>query len=91
MDSRLTWRDHVDVKGKKAHNLLWTCKRAYGVTWGSETKVVHWIYVSYHEAISFTSLVWWPGWQTASAKKRLSRVKKTCTVRDNESDAHYCY
>jgi len=30
IDSRLTWRDHVDVKGRKAHNLLWTCRRAYG-------------------------------------------------------------
>jgi hypothetical protein len=33
-DSRLTRRDHVDVKGKKAHNLLRTCRRAYVATWG---------------------------------------------------------
>ena len=32
LDSRLTWREHVDVKVRKAHNLLWACRKAYGVT-----------------------------------------------------------
>ena len=30
LDSRLTWRDHVDIKMKKAHSLLWACSRACG-------------------------------------------------------------
>ena len=30
MDSRLTWREHVDIKMKKAHCLLWACSRACG-------------------------------------------------------------
>ena len=25
LDSRLTWRGHVEVKVRKAHNLLWAC------------------------------------------------------------------
>ena len=36
-DSQLTWRKHVDVKVRKAHNLLWAC----GATWGLRPKVVH--------------------------------------------------
>jgi hypothetical protein len=28
LDSRLTWREHVKVKVKKAWNLLWACRRA---------------------------------------------------------------
>ena len=28
LDSQLTWREHVDVKTRKAHNLLWVCRRA---------------------------------------------------------------
>ena len=28
LDSRLTWREHVDVKARKAHNLLWPCIKA---------------------------------------------------------------
>jgi len=27
LDSWLTWREHVDVKMRKAHNFLWVCRR----------------------------------------------------------------
>jgi hypothetical protein len=39
--------------------------------------VVHWLYISViRPSITFVSLVWWPGCQTASAKKRLSRIQR---------------
>jgi hypothetical protein len=34
LDSRLTKREYVDVKVRKAQNVLWDCRRACGVTWG---------------------------------------------------------
>ena len=71
LDSRLTWREHVEVKVRKAkaHNLLWACRRACGAAWGLRPKVVHWLYVAIvRPTISFASLVWWHGCQTASAK-----------------------
>ena len=40
----LTWREHVDVKVRKAHNLLWACWRACGMMWGQRPKVVHWLH-----------------------------------------------
>jgi hypothetical protein len=43
LDSRLTWREHVDVKVRKAQNLLWACRRAYGVMWGLGLRVIHWL------------------------------------------------
>ena len=44
---------------------------------GLKPKVVHWLYVAIVQAtISFASLVLWHGCQKASAKKRLSKVKK---------------
>jgi len=44
---------------------------------GSETHVVHWLYVAIVWAtISFASLVWWPGCQTAGAAKKLSKVQR---------------
>jgi len=30
LDSRFTWREHVEVKVRKAHNLLWACRGACG-------------------------------------------------------------
>jgi len=67
----------VDVKVRRAHNLLWPCRRAYGVTWGLRPRVAHWLHVStIRPSITFASLVWWPGSQTASAQKKLSRVQR---------------
>jgi hypothetical protein len=34
LDSRQTWKEHVDVKVRKAQNLLWACRRAGGGAWG---------------------------------------------------------
>ena len=31
LDYRLTWREHVEVKRRKAHNLLWACRGACGM------------------------------------------------------------
>ena len=77
LDLWLTWRKHVDVKVSKAHNLLWACRRAYGVMWGLRPRMVYWIYVSIiWSSVTFASLVWWPGCQTASAKKQLSSVQR---------------
>jgi hypothetical protein len=45
LDSRLTW-EHVEVKVRKAHNLLWACRKAFRVGWGLGPKVVHWLYVA---------------------------------------------
>jgi lipoprotein signal peptidase len=69
LDSRLTWREHVDVKVRKAHNLFWACRRAYGVAWGLRPRVVQWLYISIIRlSIIFASWVWWPGCQTAPRK-----------------------
>ena len=46
LGSHLTWRKHVDVKVRKAGNLLLTCWRSCGATWGLRPKVVHWLCVS---------------------------------------------
>ena len=77
LDSRLPLREHVDVKMRKDHNLLWACRRACGATWGLRPKVVHWLYVSdILPSITFASLVLWPGCQKTTSKKRLSKIKR---------------
>jgi len=77
LDSCLTWKEHVDAKVKKAQNLMWVCRRACGVTWGLRPRAVHWLYVAIiRPSVTFASLVWWPGCQTASAKRKLSRVQR---------------
>jgi hypothetical protein len=75
LDSWLAWREHVDVRVRKAQNLLWACRRACGGTWGLGPRVVHWLYTSVIRlTVTFASLVWWPGCHTASAKAKLRRI-----------------
>jgi len=47
------------------------------VTWGLGPNVVHWLYVAIKRpSVTFASLVWWPGCQADSAKRKLSRVQR---------------
>jgi len=88
LDSLLTCKQHVDAKVKKAQNLMWAC----GVPWGLGPKVVKWLYVAMiRPSITFASLVWWPGCQTASAKQKLSIFRKLSLLGDNRRYAHYCH
>jgi len=57
LDSWLTWREHVDVKARKAQNLSWACRII-------------------RPSVTFPSFIWWSGCQTASAKKKLSRIQR---------------
>jgi hypothetical protein len=100
LESRLTWREYVNVKVRKAHNLLWACRRACGVTWGLRPRVAHWLYVSIiTSSITFVSFVWWPGCQMAISKIKLSRVQRLaclgitgamCTTPTNAVEALIC-
>jgi len=77
LDSRLNWREHIDVKVRKAQNLFWACTRACGMMWDLGPRVVHWLYIPvFRPFVTFASLVWWPGCQTASANKKLSRIQR---------------
>jgi len=70
------------------------------VMWGLRPRVVHWLYVSIiRPSITFVCLVWWPGCQTAIAKKKLSRVQRLpclgimraiCTTTTNDVEALIC-
>jgi hypothetical protein len=76
LDSQLTWIEHVGIKMRKAHNQLWACRRACGVRQGLRSRVVHWLCVTIIRLSVSYAPVWWPSCQTASAKKRLSRIQR---------------
>jgi hypothetical protein len=76
LDVRLTWKEHVDAKVRKACN-RWASRRACGVRWGLRPRVVYWLYTSiFRPSITYASLVWWPGCETARAKQQLSTTQR---------------
>ena len=91
LDSRLTWKEHVDVKVKKAQNSMWACRRACGVTWGLKRRVVHWLYIAViRPSVTFASLVWWPG-SDSQCQGETKQGSKISLLRDNRSYAHYSH
>jgi hypothetical protein len=66
---------------RKTQNSMWACRRACGARWGLKPSVVHWLYVAViRPSVTFASLVWWPGCQTACAKRKLSRVQTSACL-----------
>jgi hypothetical protein len=63
----------VDAEVGKACNMWWACS----VRWGLRPRVVYWLSVSVVRlSITFASLVWWPGCETARAKQQLSTTQR---------------
>jgi hypothetical protein len=76
LDARLTWKEHIQAKVRKAHN-MWDCRRACGRRWGIRPRVVHWLFTSVvRPSITYASLVWWPGCEMARAKQLLSTIQR---------------
>jgi hypothetical protein len=77
LDAWLTWKEHTEVKVRKAHNMLWACRRACSRRWGLRPRVVHWLFTSVvRPFITYAPLVWWPGCETARAKELLGTVQR---------------
>jgi hypothetical protein len=97
LDAQLTWKEHVEDKVWNARNMMFSCRRACGRKWGLGPRVLHWLYTSVvRPSITYASLVWWPGCETARAKRLLSTILRlasigitgpTCTTPTNAVEA----
>ena len=81
----------MDVKVRKAQNLLWACKRTYDVTWGFRPRVVHWFYVSIIRP-SVTLHPWYGGLVVRGQfQEKTKHNPKISMLRDNRINAHYSH
>jgi hypothetical protein len=77
LDAQLTWKEHIEAKVGKARNMMWACRRACGRRWGLRPRVVYWLYTSVvRPSITYASLVWWPGCETARSKQLLGTIQR---------------
>ena len=90
LESWLTWREHVKVKVRKAHNLLWACSRACraGSQGGPLALCRH--HLADHLLCILSMVAWLPNGYCQEAKQST----KTGMLRDNRSDlysSYWCY
>lgn len=77
LDSKLTWKPHVEKISNKGSNLLWMCRRAVGQKWGLKPKVAHWLYVTVvRPALTYASVVWWRRTEVFTSAALLSKVQR---------------
>jgi ribonuclease HI len=61
LDSKLSWKSHIEAKLQKATAIFWQCRRAFGKSWGLSPKIISFMYKSLVLPIlSYASIVWCP-------------------------------
>ncbi len=77
LDTKLTWKDHMDTKCKRACAAFCQARRAVGRTWGLSPKVVRWLYIAViRPMLTFAAVVWWPRTELGIAQMQLGRVQR---------------
>ena len=77
LDSKLTWKDHMDTKCSRAKAAFCQVRRAVGKTWGLSPRVTSWLYSAIiRPMICFAAVVWWPRVELGIAKQHLGRVQR---------------
>lgn len=77
LDKKLSWKQHIQEKIKKATKIYWQCRVAFGKTWGLKPKVVHWLYTSIIRPILFYgSHVWYHKVKINKVKTDLEHVQR---------------
>nr|CAH7737751.1 unnamed protein product [Callosobruchus chinensis] len=77
LDSKLTWRSHVDRLVSRSTATFWKLRRAVGRTWGLNPNILQWIYTAIiRPRIQYGSVVWWPCVQKSIVARSLGRIQR---------------
>jgi len=64
LDTKLSWKLHLEEKRKKFYASMWTCRRAMGKTWGTKPRVALWLYkMVLLPRLMYAAVVWWKRWR----------------------------
>ena len=76
IDSKLSWKGHIDAVTKKANCILMQCKRIMGATWGTNPRQSKWVYTAVvRPIISYGCVVWVNALDTKKNVGKLNKVQ----------------
>jgi len=76
LDTKLSWKLHLEEKRKKFYASMWTCRRAMGKTWGTKPRVALWLYkMVLLPRLTYAAVVWWPRVEKVEAKNLLKSLQ----------------
>jgi hypothetical protein len=80
-DPKLSFKQHLEDRVKKATMIFWQCRRTFGKTWGLIPKMVYWIYTSIvRPYLAYGIIAWWPTLERDTSKKLLSKIRRLACI-----------
>ena len=77
LDAKLSWKQQVEAKCKKALALMCQLRRVTGVTWGMTPKTVFWLYTTIiRPYISYAVVVWWPRVNLKTVNNQFEHIQR---------------
>jgi hypothetical protein len=77
LDKGLTWKTQLGNVINKAYSAFWTCKGAFGKTWGLKPKVLHWIYIMIiRHILTYGATVWWTRVNCNVSSRKLNKLQR---------------
>ncbi len=77
LDSKLTWKDHLEAKCQRAVVALWQARRAVGKSWGLNPAIMAWLYkMVIRPMLTYAALVWWERTLLKCGQDRLRRIQR---------------
>ena len=77
LDSKLSWKNHVELKVNKACKTLWMCRQLFGKSWGLSPRIIHWLYTAIvRPMLTYAALVWWPRVTLSTTRASLNHIQR---------------
>lgn len=81
LDSKLTWKKHIEYRLEKSLKIFWCCRKAIGKAWGITPKSILWLYTAIvRPLLSYGSFLWWRGTETAYTQNKLSHIQRVACL-----------
>lgn len=81
LDKKLDWKEHIKERIRKATNIFWQCRCAFGKTWGLKPKVVLWLYTAIIRPIlCYGSHLWYHKAELNCVKQDIEHVQRMILV-----------
>lgn len=81
LDSKLSWKAHIESRIKKCLRVFWTCRSAIGKSWGLSPKYILWIYEAIVKPmLSYAAFIWWQGCGTQTIKNKLNHLQRVASL-----------
>ena len=81
LDSKLTFKPHLENKLNQANNALWTCKSFVQKKWGISPKMMMWMYTAIvRPMLTYGSFIWYKEAEKTSFRIKLNKIQRLACV-----------